>query len=188
MRNIIGLYGLVGTGKTTISNFFKNHHWNSINQDFLGHEVLQEYPQEISKIFGKEILENNIINRKILGQKVFSNALLLDKLMEFSYPIIIDKTLQILNNNKNPTIIEGALFYKVRELIPHTHLMYVEVLLPVLHTRLLARGHSLEWIKKVLFHQKEIIQAKSLADIIIDNSDTIEYLNKQLDAFLQKLR
>lgn len=184
MPLIWGLYGMVGTGKSTVSNYLSAQGWDYINQDILGHEVLDENTLKLVSLFGEEITTNGVINRQKIGSLVFNNPKKLQKLIDFSYPIIIQKTLSLLRDV--PTIIEGAFFYKVREFIPHTHLIYLSVELPLLRQRLLSRGHSEEWIQNVLDNQQDISKHENIADYILSNNKDIEFLHHQIKMILHQ--
>ncbi|MGL4367439.1 MAG: dephospho-CoA kinase [Brevinemataceae bacterium] len=186
MRYIIGIFGKAGSGKTTVSRYFFNLGWEVINQDMLGHEVLIEHPSEIAELFGQDVLHEGIVDRALLGRKVFSDQKLLKILIDFSYPIIIEKTNNKLFNSVQNTVIEGAFFYKIKESVPYTHMIYLYVNDQLLRERLLKRGHTKEWIQKVLDSQKEIEQHSFLADTAIDNSKGIEELYAQLDQFKEQ--
>ncbi|MGL4562160.1 MAG: dephospho-CoA kinase [Brevinema sp.] len=188
MRKIIGLFGMVGTGKTTISHFFEEHGWYIINQDLLGHEVLKEYPEDIARMFGNDVLDDGLVNRTKLGAKVFSDDSLRLQLMDFSYKIIINKTNHLLSqySDKN-VLIEGAFFFLIKDHIPHTHLMHVCVPEDLLYKRLLSRGHTIEWIQHVLKSQQEILAYRSHIDFVIDNSKDQFFLNDQLIKILDSL-
>ncbi len=186
MNKILGLYGQIGTGKSTVSEYLKRHNWDYINQDKLGHEVLNEYPKELAEHLGVDILdENGMIERPKFSSLVFGNPELLRLLVEFSYPIIINKTLNLIKNHN--TVIEGAFFYKVRESIPHTGLVYVSVEKDILVQRLIQRGHDINWIYKVLDSQKDIYENSNLADFSLDNSEGLQELYKQIDFILMEM-
>lgn len=184
---IIGLYGMAGSGKSTVAKFFEEKGWLVIHQDQLGHQVLQENVEQIVTLFGSNILDNGVVNRSKLGAKVFSDDTLRQQLMTFSYPIIINKTNEIIQQSTNTNIIiEGALFYKIKDRIPYTHLMYVQSDESLLRQRLLTRGHTIEWIDHILFSQQEILEHKD-ADFIITNNDSLPSLKKNLINILQQL-
>ena len=191
-RYIIGLYGQVGTGKSTVSQFFESKNfesnkWNYINQDLLGHQVINEYSDNLVLLFGDQILEQGTINRKKLGDLVFNNPQELSKLVKFSHPIIIQKTNELLAQNDNHTIIEGAFFYKVRDSIPYTHLIYIEMSYKILYPRLLKRGHSSSWIDHVLTSQEDIKNHKFLADFVLNNDGELSALHSQIQNILSQL-
>lgn len=180
-----GLYGMVGTGKSTVSKYLHSLGWNYINQDLLGHEVLKEYPHELAEIFGKEILIQNSVDRQKLGNIVFHDSKKLEQLMQFSYPIIVQKTLEHIDTKS--TIIEGAFFYKVKQYIPYTHLLYVDVELSLLKQRLIQRGHTLDWIEQVIKNQQDILHHRYLADFILSNNNDTYTLHKQIDSILTQI-
>ncbi len=187
MNNIIGLFGQIGTGKSTVSNYLQDKGWDYINQDKLGHQVLNDYPEELISIFGNQITTNGAVDRKKISDLVFNNPTMLQKLVDFSYPIITQKTIDLTTNQN--TIIEGAFFYRVREQIPHSHLMYISVEHTLLHSRLLGRGHTKEWIDNVLNldSQQDILKNQHLADITLDNNQDLTYLYQQIDSFLSQI-
>ncbi len=187
MTNIVGLYGQIGTGKSTVSNYLRGLDWNYINQDQLGHQVLSEYPDELISIFGVQILTDNAVDRKKISDLVFNDSAMLQKLVDFSYPIIIKKTIDLIDDRNN--IIEGAFFYKVREQIPHSHLLYISVEKNLLHQRLLLRGHKKEWINNVLNldSQQDILKHSYIADFILDNNKDLSHLHNQIDEVLSQI-
>lgn len=186
-RYIIGLYGQVGTGKSTVSQFFESNKWNYINQDLLGHQVINEYSDDLVLLFGNQIVEQGIINRKKLGKLVFNDPQELSKLVKFSHPIIIQKTNELLAQNHNHTIIEGAFFYKVKNSIPYTHLIYIEMSYDILYQRLLKRGHSNSWIDHVLSSQEDIKDHKMLADFVLNNDGEPLALHSQIQDIFSQL-
>ncbi|GAI62930.1 unnamed protein product, partial [marine sediment metagenome] len=76
----------------TVASIFKDLGAKIIDADKLGHSViLPNKPawKKIVKIFGKDILQNDLtINREKLGKIVFANQTLLKKLNEITHPEI----------------------------------------------------------------------------------------------------
>ena len=184
---VIGLYGQVGTGKSTVSQFFVSKKWTYINQDLLGHQVIDEYRDEIVQLFGDQIIEQNQIDRNKLGALVFNDPQKLSELVNFSYPIIIHKTKELLAQYNSHTIIEGAFFYKVRHSIPYTHLIYIETTQDILYQRLINRGHTISWIDRVLSSQQDIQDHKILADFVLNNDGEKDALHSQIQNILSQL-
>ncbi|MGL4388956.1 MAG: dephospho-CoA kinase, partial [Brevinema sp.] len=188
MRYIIGLFGMTGSGKSTVCNFFEKQSWLIINQDLLGHEVLQEFPNKIAEMFGADVLDEGVVNRQKLGQKIFSNDKLRYELMNFSYQIIIKKTNTLISiNPQKNVLIEGAFFFRVMEGIPYTHLMCISVPEDLLYDRLIKRGHNKEWIQRVIVSQQEIYHYQDKANFVIDNSQDRYFLIQQLKQVLLSL-
>lgn len=186
-RHIVGLYGMVGTGKSTLSRFCAENGWYTIDQDILGHEVLQEYPQDLAHLFGNEIMEGGVVQRSKLGSLIFNNIDAQKRLMDFSHPLIIQKTLSLLEETSSHAIIEGAFFYQVKEHIPYTHLLYVEVEESLLIQRLLKRGHDREWIQSVFQSQLDIPTQAHLAHHIFTNNGTTDQFRYQIQQWFSLL-
>ena len=74
---VIGLAGGVGSGKTTVAQFFRRLGAKVISADDLAHQVLQEPKvlRKASKIWGADIIdqERRSVNRKRLANKVFTS-------------------------------------------------------------------------------------------------------------------
>lgn len=186
-RYIFGLYGQVGTGKSTVSQYFTTKNWDYINQDALAHQVIKEYPTDLITLFGTQISSEGQIDRKKLGDLVFNNPKELIKLVTFSYPIIINKTNSLLRQSHHHTIIEGAFFYKVRTQITHTHLIYIDVPNSLLKKRLIQRGHPISWIENVLASQQDITNHAFLADFTLSNNQDLPYLYHQIEQIINSL-
>ena len=75
---IIGLIGLMGSGKSTVAQYLRSNNITVIDLDNLSHDVYgygtNEY-HKIIEIWGQDILDKDLqINRSELSKKVFSNS------------------------------------------------------------------------------------------------------------------
>ncbi|HZJ77049.1 MAG TPA: dephospho-CoA kinase, partial [Oscillospiraceae bacterium] len=90
MARIIGVTGGIASGKTTASNILKELGAIIIDADKIARKVVERGRpalDEIKKHFGTEILlENGGLNRKKLGDIVFSDPKLLEKLNKIIHP------------------------------------------------------------------------------------------------------
>jgi dephospho-CoA kinase len=87
---IIGLTGGIGSGKTTISNYFATFGIPVYIADDEAKKITNN-PEIIAKIketFGLEIFEDNILNRKKLASIVFDDKSKLDKLNKIIHPAV----------------------------------------------------------------------------------------------------
>ncbi len=95
---IVGLTGQTGAGKTTVCNVFEENGFRIINADLVARRVTvrgSECLSEICEFFGKGILlDDGSLNRKKLGNIVFSDKRKLEILNSVTYPYI---TMEILN-------------------------------------------------------------------------------------------
>lgn len=83
MTKVIGLTGGIGSGKTTIANYFNELGVPVYIADDAGKKVMQfeSVKTQIKTTFGEALFENEILNRAKLAEIVFNNA---DKLAELN--------------------------------------------------------------------------------------------------------
>lgn len=115
---VIGLTGGSGCGKSVVAKAAADLGFVHIDCDKLGHEVILKPNKtyfELIKEFGPQILgDDKEINRKKLGQIVFSDAQKLKKLNQLIHPAIIEKTKELM---KDYTIIDGAVLHCTPEIV-----------------------------------------------------------------------
>ncbi|MGL5253843.1 MAG: dephospho-CoA kinase [Brevinema sp.] len=178
---VIALYAPVGSGKSTVLQRFYQNGWTTINQDDLTHQLLNTLSLEIEQLFGSDVIENGLPSRQKLGAKVFSDAAKLQQLEDLLYPLIHQKTRSLIQGN---TLIEGANLYKVLHEYPIDKTLTIFVPLDILRQRLTNRGHSKEWIDRVITAQKPLFDAQKQADLSLDNSGSLENLYQHIDSLL----
>ena len=83
MTKVIGLTGGIGSGKTTIANYFNEMGVPVYIADDGARNVMKsdEIIEQIKKTFGEALFENNILNRAKLAEIVFNDK---DKLAELN--------------------------------------------------------------------------------------------------------
>lgn len=115
---IIGLTGGSGCGKSVVAKAAADLGFVHIDTDKLGHEIILKPNKayyELIDEFGEEILDDNTeINRKKLGQIVFSDMQKLKKLSSITHPAIADKTKEMLSEY---SIIDGAVLHQTQEIV-----------------------------------------------------------------------
>ena len=101
---IIGLTGGIATGKSQVSSILSELGAIIIDADIVSREVVQKgLPawQQIKDVFGEEyLLSNGELNRKKLGELVFSDPNALNKLNRITHPAIRAKIEDRINNLK----------------------------------------------------------------------------------------
>ncbi len=94
MMKVIGLTGGIGSGKSTVSRFLQELGAVILDADKVGHEAYQpdtEAWREVVAAFGREILTpDGDIDRKKLGEIVFSNPESLARLNQIMHPRMFD--------------------------------------------------------------------------------------------------
>ena len=87
---IVGLTGGIGSGKSTILNYFRDHGYPCFESDEVGKKLLEvELKEMVLNLFGEEVYDaNGILDRKALSKKVFSDSKLLETLNDIVHPAV----------------------------------------------------------------------------------------------------
>lgn len=164
---VICVTGKIGTGKSTVSNFFRNKGFKYINMDEIGKIAFDAKINEIVKTFGTT-------DRNKLRQIVFENVNMLKKLEAILHPEMIE----ILNSKiKDDTfyVIEAAI--KKRLNLKCDFTITVTCKRETIYERVLKRGLSKKEIDNILNNQTDITNE----GIIISNDSTLEKLYSNLE-------
>ncbi len=89
--NIVGLTGGIGSGKTIVAEVFKKLGIPVYNSDTEAKKLMNSDTDIISKlkmIFGYEIYENNILNRRKLAEIIFNNKNKLNTVNSIVHPAV----------------------------------------------------------------------------------------------------
>lgn len=116
MTKVIGLTGGIGSGKTTIANYFASMGVPVYIADDEAKKVMQSEKiiQQIKTTFGDSIFENEILNRTKLAEIVFNNADKLAQLNAIVHPAVkSDFELWLQENKKHDYVIyEAAILFE----------------------------------------------------------------------------
>lgn len=108
---IIGLTGSSGCGKSTVADTLKELGMYRIDCDKVAHSITSSSKclHQLTETFGNEILkENGKLNRKQLGEIVFSDPESLEKLNQITHPLIIQKLMEMVDQANNPYVVLDA--------------------------------------------------------------------------------
>lgn len=116
MTKVIGLTGGIGSGKSTIANFFKEFGVPVYIADDQAKKIMQtdEIVRAIKTTFGAELFENHVLNRAKLAEIVFKDAEKLAQLNSIVHPAVKkDFDLWLTqNNNYQFVIYEAAILFE----------------------------------------------------------------------------
>lgn len=188
---IIGLTGGIVSGKTTVADMFRELGADIIDADIIAREVVRPKKkawEKIVKHFGVGILrENQEINRKKLGNIVFSDKNKLKLLNQITHPEItevIKKKLENISNNSNRStvcIVDVPLLFETgfENMMNKIIVVYLDPKKQI--NRLMKRNNlTREDALKRIKTQIPIEEKVKMADYIIDNSNSLEYTKKQV--------
>lgn len=162
-----------------------------IDADLISHEVLDLNAKIIKNEFGDKFIQDGKVNRKKLGELVFSDDLALQKLENILHPQIRDQIYKKANELEKlnlPYFVDIPLFYEKGGYdFKSVLLIYAPVNLLI--ERIMKRDNlSFDDAKKRVNLQLDPQSKLKFADFVIRNESDFKSLNSQIDAFIEKLK
>lgn len=194
-NKIIGLTGSISTGKTQVSNYLRDRGEKVIDADLIAREVVDLEPvkEKIKKAFGEDIYKDDELDRKALGEIVFRDKEKRQVLNEIEHPEIYRIILEEIKNSRGRVFVDIPLLFESQHLNERYGLDFDEVWLVYVNRetqvkRLIKRdriskGYALEKINS----QMSVEDKKIMADVIIDNSGSLEKTFRQVEENLKRL-
>ena len=191
---IVGITGLIASGKSTLSSYIKNKGDKSVDADAISRDITKKDRIGYAKVieeFGRDILSSNgEIDRAKLSNIVFNDKNALKKLNDTLHPLIfqeIDRQLDSYKDEKilfldAPLLFEAKLDKKCDEIILVVCDEEVQI------SRIQKRDNKdYDSAKKIIDSQiaKEFKIEKS--DYIIDNNCEIERFYFKVDLIMRIL-
>ncbi|HHV71759.1 MAG TPA: dephospho-CoA kinase [Clostridia bacterium] len=187
---VAGITGGIASGKSTVTNIFRELGATIIDADLIAREVVEPGQPAWKKIvehFGQDILlPDQTINRKKLGELVFNNPEQLALINKLTHPVIINTIKSRIAELKDPNakgllLVDVPLLIELNmmEMVDEVWLVYVdrETQLQRLQMR---DGLSPEQAEARINAQMSLKDKCAFADRIIDNSKGIEHTRKQV--------
>jgi len=187
----IALTGGIATGKSTVGNLFKLHGFLTIDADKIAHSLLDIHNNDISDLFGKQYVKDGKVQRKELGNLIFNDEKQKKILENFIHPKIkeqIIKEAKIFEEQKKPYFIDIPLFFETNNYkIDRSLVVYTPLDIQI--QRLINRDNiSKEEALIKINNQMSIEDKKSKATMIIDNSQNLKHLQKEVEKIVKELK
>lgn len=190
----IALTGGIGSGKSTVARMMRMHHIPVIDADKVVHELYRD-PKIIgmlTALFGSEINESGVINRKRLGNIIFHNETEKERLNQFFMPRIhqcVQEKFKYYENQGIPAVVyDAALIYEWGIEADFDSVIVVDAPLLDRVTRICMRDHLTEAEAEARIHsQMDLAKKVELADIVIENDGDFSHLQKQAQDIIQAL-
>lgn len=179
MKNVIGIYGLICSGKSSFSKLLaKELKALYINADIIGHEALINKKEELIEEYSNDILDSDKnIDRKKLGKIVFRNSKKLRKLESITYSYIENEVYKLINSTEKDIVIEAALIMRSEIYKMCNSLIYVNSkTCDIIKRMRKSRNISEKEARKILKMQIDVKNKKFNADIIINNMRDYNHL------------
>lgn len=188
----IGLTGGIATGKTTVSNYLKNKHKLPVfDADIYAREAVEigsDVLNQIVRRYGSDLLlSDRSLNRPKLGEIVFSQPQEKQWLEAQIHPQVRDRLFReiaALPEQSTAVLVIPLLFEaQMTDLV--TEIWVVSCPGDRQIQRLMERdGLTLDQAKARINSQMPLAEKCAQADVVLDNSSTIEHLIQQIDVAL----
>lgn len=190
----IGLTGGIASGKSTVSDWLRAHHYPLIDADRIAREVVASGEPGLSAIvsaFGQNIvLKNGTLNRQALGKLIFSDEKKRRQLNEILHPLIRERIKSKIKQFQDsgvravfldiPLLFEGSL----DQWTDKTIVVYVSKDNQL--RRLMSRNHLTEQEALArIDSQMSLEEKRRRADEVIDNNGSVEETERQLQSILR---
>jgi len=194
MKRVIGITGGIASGKSNVSNVIKSLGYHVIDSDLITHKLEDiggKVYNAIVLAFGKSYLKDDkSLDRKKLGNLIFSDSKAKEKLNSISHPIIVDEIKKEINNiNDEMIFVDIPLLYESR--LEYLCDKIICVYLPKNEQikRLIFRDNiDEEFAIKKVDSQMSLDKKKELADYVIDSRGTFLETKKQVEDLIKELK
>lgn len=194
MQKVIGLTGGIGTGKSTVSELLAVHGFKIVDADVAAREAVEkgsEGLEQVRQVFGDEAIdENGEMNRKYIGEIVFNDDKMREKLNQIIHPIVrtlMEKQKEVYLKEGYNVIMDIPLLFEnnLQDTVDETWLVYASESIQV--ERLMERNDlTQEEAKARVYSQISIDKKRRMADRVIDNRGTLLELKQNLEALLME--
>ena len=191
---LIGLTGSIGTGKSTVSKMLREKGVEIIDADAISRhisEVGNEGYKKIVELFGEGVLsEDKSLDRKKIGNIVFSNENELKRLNDAMHPIIMNEVenqvAELASAGLEIAVLDAPLLIEsgLNEFVDFVLLIVCneDVQIERIQKRDgLDRKQAIARIRNQMDQDKK----KKYADYVIDNSKDICSLEEEVERFLE---
>ncbi|WP_429971006.1 dephospho-CoA kinase [Fructilactobacillus sp. Tb1] len=190
MTKVIGLTGGIASGKSTVGNILREEKYTVIDLDQTVHSLETENEEVINRIaslFGPDVISDGKVNRSKLAAIVFNDKKAMKELIKILNPFLINEIHKQLTDDlvivEAPTLFENGLQVYVDEIVMVT-------CDPVVQMQRLQKRDDLSISKanKLISSQWPQVIKRELSDLVIDSSNGIVDLKKQVKEIINNLR
>ena len=192
---IVGLTGATGSGKSTVSGFFKENGFVIIDADKIARKALlpeSSCLKQVCGAFGNDILKpDGTLDRQRLAKKAFSSKENAQLLNDITHPWIFLQVMKMCRENidsgNKKIVFDAPLLFESRSEIMCDCVVSVTAPKEVRMQRLLKRdGLTREQLEKRMSVQQsdEFYIAKS--DFVIDGSKSLEEIKSEVEFLINK--
>lgn len=194
MAYIIGLTGGIASGKSTVSRMFHEAGFPIVDADIAARKVVEkgtEGARQLRAIFGAEVFqEDGELNRQKLGGIIFHDSEKREALNAVVHPLVrqwmLSERDRLIASGHAVIVFDIPLLIesKLQEMVDTIIVVYVDEKTQL--ERLMKRNDfSKSEAKARIASQMPLTEKISYADIVIDNSHTLDETKQQVNELIQ---
>lgn len=193
-NKIIGLTGSIATGKSQVSNYLKDKGIKVVDADLIARDVAnyKSVKNKIKKVFGDDLYINDQLDRKKLAEIIFANKIHRQELNDIMHPEIYKEINKKIRGKEDLVFVDIPLLFENEDVNKKYGLDFDEIWLVYVDRetqtkRLMDRDDiSREYAEEKINSQISVEEKRKKADVIIDNSGTLEETFAQVEENLKK--
>ncbi|GHT16287.1 dephospho-CoA kinase [Planctomycetales bacterium] len=188
---LLGLIGGIGSGKTTVAEMFHRRNVPVINADRIGYQVLQ-LPQVIEaaqlRWSGAILTSDGQIDRKHVADIVFNDAQERTFWNDLTHPLIADEVNRQIRQYEldgvKRCLLDAPLLLESGWNTITDKIIFIDVPFELRLQRVQERGWTESELKRREAAQWSVERKKQFADVVIDNSGTLDATQTHVDRVL----
>lgn len=187
MTLVVGITGGIGSGKSAVTRRLEQHGITVVDADVVARIVVEPGKLALTQIaehFGADILQaDGTLDRAALRARVFQDESERRWLERLTHPLIGQEIVDQISASRSPyTVLSSPLLLDTSQKALVECVVVVDVPEEVQIARTAQRDNNDEaQVKRIMAAQLSRESRLALADIVIDNSGSLEDLNLQVD-------
>jgi dephospho-CoA kinase len=187
MSFIVGITGGIGSGKSAATHRFEEHGITVVDADVVARIIVEPGTPALAAIaahFGSDILcDDGSLDRTALRRLVFADESERRWLEQLTHPLIGQEIVEQISASDSPyTVLSSPLLLDTNQQLLADCIVVVDAPEALQLQRTAARDSNDEaQVKRIMAAQMGRDERLQRADIIIDNSGSLEDLNQQVD-------
>lgn len=182
---VVALTGGFLTGKSSCLKLFVQNGAQVYDTDNIYHELLVS-SRELQTALKNELGSEKDIDRQMIKTSLAQGKLDMERLSEITHPFIIQRLKDLVEEFKGKDgqgllVFEVPLLYECKLESLFDTVIVVAASKSVLHDRAIERGYSQEQADMIMDAQLDLSLKVSKADIVIDNSNSLDELEIEIE-------
>lgn len=190
----VGLTGGIGSGKSEVAKRLARHGAVVVDADAVAREVVEPGTPglaEIVRVFGTDVLTpDGALDRARLGEVVFGDAEKRRRLEAIVHPLVRARRAEVVATAASDAVVVEDVPLLVETGLADDYDVVIVVDAPedVRLERLEARGMPRDDAARRIAAQASRADRLAAADVVIDNSGSLDHLHRQVDGLWAELR